>query len=75
MVPSGWNLVPINSVATVAYGISEAVASNRDASIGWPIITGANITLAGTLNLEKRVYIEKPTKSEFILQKGDLLLN
>lgn len=75
MIPFDWKLVPIHKVATVAYGISEAVASNKDASIGWPIITGANITLAGTLDLGKRVYIKKPTKSEFVLRRGDLLLN
>jgi type I restriction enzyme, S subunit len=75
MVPSSWDLVPVSRIATVAYGISEAVASNRDPSLGWPILTGANITLAGTLDTQKRVYIERPTKSEFILQRGDLLLN
>jgi type I restriction enzyme S subunit len=67
--------VPISSIAKVTYGISEAVASNKDPSIGWPILTGANITLAGTLNLSKIVYIKEPKKEDFILKPGDLLLN
>jgi len=41
MVPVEWDVVPISSIAKVAYGISEAVASNKDPSIGWPILTGA----------------------------------
>jgi type I restriction enzyme S subunit len=75
MVPVEWDVVPISSIAKVAYGISEAVASNKDPSIGWPILTGANITLAGTLNLSKIVYIKEPKKEDFILKPGDLLLN
>lgn len=74
-VPAEWNVTPINSIAHVAYGISEAVASNKDPSLGWPILTGANITLAGTLDFSKIVYIQEPTKDDFVLRKGDLLLN
>ena len=75
MVPAAWDVLPISSIAKVAYGISEAVASNKDPSIGWPILTGANITLAGTLDLSKSVYIKEPKKEDFILEPGDLLLN
>jgi type I restriction enzyme S subunit len=75
MVPVDWDILPMNSVADIAYGISEAVASNRDPSIGWPILTGANITLVGTLDLSKIVYIKEPTKDDFVLRQGDLLLN
>jgi type I restriction enzyme, S subunit len=74
-IPCEWSLVPIDGIATVAYGISEAVASNKDPSIGWPILTGANITLAGALDLGKLVYVAEPSKPEFILRTGDLLLN
>jgi hypothetical protein len=38
-------------------------------------LTGANITLEGTLDFSKTVYIAAPTKDGFILRKGDLLLN
>lgn len=74
-VPAAWSVVPISQVSDVAYGISESVASNKDPSIGWPILTGANITLDGTLDFSKAVYIAAPKKETFILQKGDLLLN
>ena len=74
-VPSDWDVVPISSIAKIAYGISESVASNKDPSIGWPILTGANITLSGTLDFSKAVYISEPSKEDFILKKGDLLLN
>lgn len=68
-------LVPINALADVAYGISAAVAQNTKKSIGWPILTGANISLNGTLSLHKLVYHPAPTKSDFKLRKGDVLLN
>lgn len=74
-IPTDWSVVPISQIADVAYGISESVASNKDPSIGWPILTGANITLDGTLDFSKAVYIAAPKKETFILRKGDLLLN
>lgn len=74
-VPADWDVVPVSQIADVAYGISESVASNKDPSIGWPILTGANITLDGTLDFSKAVYIAEPKKESFILRKGDLLLN
>lgn len=74
-VPAEWSVIPISQVADVAYGISESVASNKDASIGWPILTGANITLDGKLDCSKTVYIAEPKKESFILRNGDLLLN
>lgn len=74
-VPADWSVIPISHIADVAYGISESVASNKDPSIGWPILTGANITLDGTLDFSKAVYIAEPKKQSFILRKGDLLLN
>jgi type I restriction enzyme S subunit len=74
-LPAGWTLEPLHQVADIAYGISESVASNRDPSIGWPILTGANITLDGKLNLAKIVYVEAPTKDSFVLKKGDVLFN
>jgi type I restriction enzyme, S subunit len=74
-IPKGWHVEPLQQVADVAYGISEAVASNLDPSLGWPILTGANITLNGQLDLSKIVYISPPTKSGFILKPGDVLFN
>lgn len=74
-IPKGWRVEPLQDVAEVAYGISEAVASNLDPAIGWPILTGANITLHGRLDLSKLVYIEAPTKPDFILKQGDVLFN
>jgi type I restriction enzyme S subunit len=74
-IPEHWEIMPLAEVADVAYGISESVASNTDPNIGWPILTGANITLAGKLDLTKVVYIAPPKKDAFILKKGDLLFN
>jgi len=74
-IPDGWSVVPLQEVASVAYGISEAVASNLDPALGWPILTGANITLDGQFDLSKLVYIAPPTKADFILQRGDVLFN
>jgi type I restriction enzyme S subunit len=74
-VPEYWDISKISEIAQVEYGISEAVAGNLDPSIGWPILTGANITLDGDLNLSKMNYIKVPTKENFILKKGDILLN
>lgn len=81
-VPNDWDrlrpecpMVPINELADVAYGISAAVSQNTQESIGWPILTGANISLDGTLSLHKLVYHPAPRKSDFKLRKGDVLLN
>jgi len=74
-IPSGWSLRKLDEVGDVAYGISEAVSGNTDASIGWPILTGANITLDSSLDLRKLVYIEPPKNERFVLKKGDILFN
>lgn len=70
-----WKTMRIEEIAQVDYGISESVADNKDSKIGWPIITGANITLEGEIDLSKKVYIEAPNKDQFFLKEGDLLLN
>jgi type I restriction enzyme, S subunit len=74
-IPRSWRVEALNEVADVAYGISEAVASNLDPALGWPILTGANIGLDGQFNLSKLVYIRPPTKPDFILRRGDVLFN
>lgn len=74
-IPEHWHIKPLSEIADVAYGISASVASNTDPSIGWPILTGANITLDGKFDLTKIVYIEAPKKDAFILRKGDILFN
>jgi restriction endonuclease S subunit len=74
-IPKGWRVKLLQEVADVAYGISEAVASNLDPSLGWPILTGANITLNGQFDLSKLVYISPPTKPDFVLRHGDVLFN
>jgi restriction endonuclease S subunit len=75
LIPENWPILPIEQVASVAYGISEAVSSNTNPKLGWPILTGANITLEGKLDFSKLVYIAPPKKEEFILKEGDILLN
>lgn len=75
LVPKEWNIVKIADVATVDYGISESVSANTDPKLGWPILTGANIGLDGELSFHKLVYIAPPTADQFILKKGDILLN
>ncbi|MBA4835678.1 restriction endonuclease subunit S [Thermoactinomyces intermedius] len=74
-IPEKWEVKKIGEIASVEYGISESVSSNTDPSIGIPILTGANITLDGTLDLSKLVYIEKKQQERFQLKKGDLLFN
>lgn len=74
-LPREWRLSRMSEVADVAYGISAAVASNKDPSIGWPILTGANISLDGSLDTQKLVYHPEPTKRSFVLERGDVLLN
>lgn len=75
MIPQHWEIRRVKEVAEVDYGISEAVSMNTDPNIGWPILTGANITLDGKLKLIKKVYITPPSKEQFRLKKNDLLLN
>ena len=74
-IPEEWGIVRIIDVADVDYGISAAVSSNTDPDIGWPILTGANLTLDGQIDLFKLVYHEPPSKERFQLRKNDLLLN
>ena len=74
-IPEEWGIVRIIDVADVDYGISAAVSSNTDPDIGWPILTGANLTLDGQIDLFKLVYHEPPSKGRFQLRKNDLLLN
>ena len=74
-IPEEWAIVRIIDVADVDYGISAAVSTNTDPSIGWPILTGANLTLDGKIDLFKLVYHEPPSKERFHLRKSDLLLN
>ena len=74
-IPEKWAIVRIIDVADVDYGISAAVSANTDPSIGWPILTGANLTLDGKIDLFKLVYHEPPSKERFHLRQNDLLLN
>lgn len=71
----GIELARISDVAEVVYGISAAVSDNLSPDIGWPILTGANIHLEGRLSLKKIVYHPAPKNPNFILEKGDVLLN
>jgi len=74
-IPFHWSIEPIHKFASVEYGISESVANNKDSNLGWPILTGANITIDGKLDLTKKVFIEIPSNEKFFLSKGDLLFN
>ncbi|WP_106495748.1 restriction endonuclease subunit S [Lentibacillus sp. Marseille-P4043] len=74
-IPRNWEVLKVNEFAIVDYGISEAVSNNTDPNIGIPIITGANITLEGNLDLTKQVYVKKREQERFQLNKGDLLFN
>jgi type I restriction enzyme, S subunit len=74
-IPEHWSISKMSDVAKVEYGISESVANNTDPSIGWQILTGANINLDGSFDLSKKRYIEIPTNERFLLQQGDLMFN
>ena len=74
-IPEAWSIVRIVDVADVDYGISAAVSANSDPDIGWPILTGANLTLEGQIDLSKIVYHKPPSKERFYLRRNDLLLN
>lgn len=74
-IPVDWPIRKVSELGNVSYGISAAVSGNTDPSIGWPILTSANITLDGVFDLGKLVYYPEPKKDNFILKKGDVLLN
>jgi type I restriction enzyme S subunit len=74
-IPGHWQLKPVCEVGEVAYGISAAVSDNTDRGIGWPILTGANLTLKGEIDSSKLVYHPAPSKPSFILKANDILLN
>ncbi len=74
-IPKHWEISRVAELGDVAYGISAAVADNTDPTSGDPILTGANISLDGTLDLTKLVYFPTKGKSAFLLQRGDVLLN
>lgn len=74
-IPEEWEVARIVDVADVDYGISAAVSKNTNPSIGWPIITGANLTLGGELDLSEVVYHPRPKSPQHLLKAGDLLLN
>ena len=67
-IPEGWATTRIIDVADVDYGISAAVSANSDPDIGWPILTGANLTLEGQIDLSKLVYHKPPSKERFHLR-------
>lgn len=74
-VPSHWKIQKMSEVSNVEYGISQSVANNTDPSLGWQILTGANINLDGSFDLSKKRYIEIPTVKRFLLEQGDLMFN
>jgi restriction endonuclease S subunit len=76
MVPESWVVKPFESTGQVIYGIQAAVANNLK-PIGYKILTNKNITIDGTLDLEKINYFQPTSQKHFntILQKGDLLFN
>jgi type I restriction enzyme S subunit len=74
-IPKNWDIKTVSQVATVDYGISKSVANNKNPDIGWQIITGANIALDGSFDLEKKRYIEVPSNERFLLRHGDLMFN
>ena len=74
-IPNDWRIKKIEAVANVEYGISKSVANNKDPELGWQILTGANIKLDGSFDLDKKRYIEVPKNDRFFLNKGDLMFN
>jgi len=76
-MPSGWAEYRLDSRADVIYGISAAIAKNKDPSLGPPIIRMANMSLDGELDLSDLRYMPIPEGKEehFLLRPGDLLLN
>ena len=74
-IPEHWDICKMSDISNIEYGISESVANNKDPDIGCQILTGANISLTGGLDLTKKRYIEKPKNKRFDLMVGDLLFN
>jgi type I restriction enzyme S subunit len=76
-IPDGWRERRLDELADVIYGISAAIAGNRDASVGPPIVRMANISKSGQLDLSDLRYcpIPKGKEEHFALRRGDLLLN
>jgi len=77
MMPKGWKECRLDNLSDVIYGISAAIAKNKNPSIGPPIIRMANISLDGHLDLSDLRYcpIPKGKENHFLLRPGDLLLN
>lgn len=75
-VPESWEVVELRTTGDVVYGIQASVA-NKLEPIGTRILTNKNITLNGSLDLNKINYFELKTKRhlETILHKGDILFN
>ena len=56
MMPEGWMEYRLDNLSDVIYGISDAIAKNKNPSIGPPIIRMANISLDGHLDLSDLRY-------------------
>lgn len=76
-IPESWEVVRLEDIADITYGVQAAVAHLLDESVGLPILTNINITLEGTLDLSTLRYYELPTnkRDKLILKKGDILFN
>jgi type I restriction enzyme S subunit len=76
-LPSQWTDCRLDELASVIYGISEAISNNKDPALGPPIVRMANISLEGDLDLSDLRYCPIPKGKEvhFELKPGDLLLN
>ena len=76
LVPESWEMMPLEKMGEVIYGIQASVA-HKLKPIGTKILTNKNITLDGEIDLSKINYFELKTKRHFatLLKKGDLLFN
>lgn len=75
-IPVHWEVLELEEVADIDYGIQAAVAHMTDESIGIPILTNVNIDLEGYLDLSLLRYYPLPNKkSDKILKHGDVLFN
>jgi type I restriction enzyme S subunit len=77
MIPEHWDIVRLEEVADIVYGVQAAVAHLTDPSIGIPILTNINIKNEGYIDLSTLRYYKLPEskRNKLILQKGDALFN
>ena len=71
LVPESWEVVELEKIGDVVYGIQASVANNIK-PIGTKILTNKNITLSGELDLTDINYFELSGAENFLVSQASL---